>query len=49
MLTSSADDVAAVISELYLMVATEEKAATSLGPTAEAQPFYNLVCLPLCI
>jgi hypothetical protein len=35
--TSSSDDVAAVTSDLYLMVAIEVKAATSVGPAAEAQ------------
>jgi hypothetical protein len=35
--TSSSDDVATVTSDLYLMVAIEVKAATSVGPAAEAQ------------
>jgi hypothetical protein len=41
--TSSSGDVIAVTSDLYLMVVAEVKAAASVGPAAEAQPFYNPV------
>ncbi|MFN9983012.1 MAG: hypothetical protein ACK53Y_24010 [bacterium] len=45
MLTSSSDDVTAVISDIYLMVGAEVKAAVSVGVTAEAQLFCSFTTL----